>query len=811
MPLHDDDPWKLVYTDYEPETEGLREALCALGNGRFVTRGASTDARADDVHYPGTYLAGGYNRAASQVGDRIVVNEDLVNLPNWLPLTFRPAGGSWYRIDDVDVLEHRVELDLRTGILGRSTRSRDRDGRTTTLTERRLVSMAEPHLAAVELTIEPEDWGGPVEIRSAIDGTVTNAGVKRYRALNSQHLHVLETGGDGGADDVISLLAETTASRVRVATAARTRVVAPEALPVEHTRIELPGIIEQRQTCEATAGVAIRIEKVVSLRTSRDRPSVAPMVDAHRDIAHAPDFARLATDHRTVWTRMWEASRLEFQGSAPRSTLICNLHLFQLNQTYSDHTTDIDAGVPARGWHGEAYRGHIFWDELFILPFLDYRFPERSEAALLYRYRRLDEARRAAKAEGYRGAMFPWQSGSAGEEETQTVHLNPKSGRWLPDGSHLQRHVNLAIAYNVWHHWLVTNDREFLVRYGAEMLLSIARFWSSAATWDENLGRWRILGVMGPDEYHEHLPGRDAPGLDDNAYTNVMASWTLRRALDVLDLLPEARCQELQDRLGVDASEIDRWRQQAGRLYVPIGDDGIISQFEGWDDLPEFDWDGYRARYGDISRLDRILEAEGDSADNYKLSKQADTLMLLYLLSADEVIGLLDDLGYECDGEMLRRNVEYHLARTSHGSTLSRVVHAWILARSDRARSWHLYTDALESDVNDIQGGTTAEGIHLGAMVGTVDLAQRCFTGLRPTPEGLSFSPRLPDDVERLAFPLQFRTLWKLQVELNHDELLVEALSGPEGATIAIEVKGEVEALSSGKSARFQLRQPAAV
>ena len=135
-----------------------------------------------------------------------------------------------------------------------------------------------------------------------------------------------------------------------------------------------------------------------------------------------------------------------------------------------------------RGWHGEAYRGHIFWDELFIFPLINLRLPEITRALIRYRYRRLNEARANARAAGLRGAMYPWQSGSSGREETQRLHLNPVSGRWIADHTHLQRHVNAAIAYNIWLYYQATRDMEFLSFYGAEMLLEIARFWRSEET-----------------------------------------------------------------------------------------------------------------------------------------------------------------------------------------------------------------------------------------------------------------------------------------------------------------------------------------
>jgi len=152
--------WSLTYEGFLPTEEGLREALCTLGNGVFATRGAAPEAVADEVHYPGTYAAGVYDRLRTEIGGRGIENEDLVNLPNWLVLTFRPEGGNWLDLGSVEVLSYMQELDLRTGVLSRAFRFRDADGRTTGVRQRRLVSMAEPHLAALETTIVPEDWSG---------------------------------------------------------------------------------------------------------------------------------------------------------------------------------------------------------------------------------------------------------------------------------------------------------------------------------------------------------------------------------------------------------------------------------------------------------------------------------------------------------------------------------------------------------------------------------------------------------------------------------------------------------------------------
>ena len=173
--------WVLAHRGFEPASEGLREALCTLGNGYVATRGAAPEARADGVHYPATYAAGVFNRLSSTVAGRTFEDESIVNLPNWLPLTFRAEGGCW--LDDAELLEQRLELDMRRGVLTRLARVRDGAGRATTVTQRRIVSMDDPHLVALETTLVPENWSGLLQVRSSLDGTVRNAGVARYHAL----------------------------------------------------------------------------------------------------------------------------------------------------------------------------------------------------------------------------------------------------------------------------------------------------------------------------------------------------------------------------------------------------------------------------------------------------------------------------------------------------------------------------------------------------------------------------------------------------------------------------------------------------
>lgn len=799
------EPWKLVYTEWDPDEQPLREALCALGNGVFVTRGAFEEAAARSPHYPGTYLAGGYDRACSEVAGHVVENEDLVNWPNWLSLSFRPEGGAWLDVQEVELLELRVELDLRGGTLTRRLVVRDERGRETELEACRLVHMGEPDVAALRWRLRPRNWSGRLEVRSGIDGEVANRGVARYRDLEGRHLDVLRAEGVG--EDGIVCVARARQSRLTVAVAARTRLVFDREAPgpVDRVTSRAGGRIEHLLVFPCAKQETVTLEKVVSLHTSRDPAISEPCLQACKRLQRLPGFEALERTHRQAWERLWRRADIRLTG-ADEAQAVLRLHVFHLLQTASAHSADRDVGVPARGWHGEAYRGHVFWDELYIFPFLDLRIPELTRSLLMYRYRRLPEARHAAAAAGFAGAMFPWQSGSDGRDESQVLHLNPRSGRWIPDTTYKQRHVGAAVAFNVWQYYQATEDAEFLSFYGAELLLEVARFWASVARRDRALGRYRIRDVVGPDEFHTHYAGGEpGRGLDDNAYTNVMAAWCLWTAQRALDLLDEDRRAELCERLDLCEAELRRWDEVGRRLYVPFHGEGIISQFEGYEALEELDWEGYRARYGDIQRLDRILEAEGDTPARYKVSKQADVLMLFYLFDEEELRELFARLGYPFDDGLITRNIDYYLARTSHGSTLSRIVHTWVLTRAARQGSWSLFEQALASDIDDVQGGTTHEGIHLGALAGTVDLVQRCYTGIAVRGGTLAFDPLLPDELSEVRLRVRYRG-HSICVTVTHERLHVLIERGT-SAPARIGFGGQVFELRAGDERTFRLER----
>lgn len=801
----DEDAWLLVLTGFDPADEGRREALCTLGNGYQAVRGAAPESRADGTHYPGVYAAGFFNRLPDRVGGMKVETESMVNLPNWLSLVVEPEGEPCDPLDPAHLDEHRVTLDLRRGVLTRLLRFTDAAGRRTAVRQRRLVHRERRHLAALQTVVTAENWSGTLVVRSAVDGRVANTGVARYRDMAAHHLRVRSSTEP--EPDTVLLTAATTQSELLVAVAARTRVDVPHrSREVQRS----PGRIGHRLVVDVRCGVSVTVDKTVALVTSRDVALSHPARTAVEELVEAPGFEDQLASHELAWAQLWRRFRTDLgdgHGPGTVETLrTLRLGLFHVLQSASAHALDLDAGIPARGLHGEAYRGHVFWDELFVLPLLTLRMPQLARALLHYRVRRLDAARRAARSIGRRGAMYPWQSGSDGREESQRMHLNPNSGHWVADHSRLQRHVGLAVAFDLWQYHQATGDLDFLAGHGAEVLLEIARFFADLAEYDPALDRYRIRGVIGPDEYSTRYPGAERPGIDDNTYTNVMAVWLWRRARDTLAALPTTRRTELVERLGLGPAELLHWDLLSRRLHVPFRADGVLEQYDGASELPELDLADYRRRYGDIARLDRILEAEGRTVDAFQVTKQADVLMLFYLLSADELREILGGLGYALPPDAIPRTIDHHLARTVHGSTLSALVHAWVLARAHREDALVHFERALRSDLADVQGGTTAEGVHLGAMAGSADLVQRCFAGLETRGDVLWVNPHWPAHLGELAFTVEYRGL-TLDVRVNGREVRVAAADGP-GTPVRVGWGERVRDLAPGEAVHFAAPGP---
>ncbi len=787
-----EDQWSISFRGYNKDMEKIRETLLTVGNGYYGTRGALEEVNAGPHNYPGTYIAGLYNKRTTEIAGREIVNEDFVNVPDWTRIEFRIDSGYWVNPNMEETLSMYRKLDMKSGQLIRRWVVRDDQGRETELYTERFASMADMYKGGLRYSIKPLNYSGTLEVKILLDGNKINDGVARYRELDQLHL---EHDKEEDHGDVNLLVVRTNQSGIRIAQAERLIVnYGGTGAKAERTKHIRPGKIETIFHLEIRQNEIFTLDRLVGIASSKEIKSEQEKFVLAK-VDEKTNYDSEKQQSLKSWKKLWKKMDIELEGDRFAQKLL-RLHIFHLLCTTSHFHTYLDLGIPARGLHGEAYRGHIFWDELFILPLYDLNMGPTARSVLNYRYRRLDKAREYAKENGYEGAMFPWQSGSDGTEESQVVHLNPISGEWGEDYSSLQRHISIAVAYNIWYFFWITQDVTFMHAKGLEMYLEICRFWSSKCEKDTETGRYHIYRVMGPDEFHEKYPGADHGGLKDNAYTNIMVAWLFEQAEEIINQLDEKEVKKVFKKISLGKDELSSWKEIGEKLTLDFSEEGIIAQFHGYFKLKELDWDYYRSKYPDIHRMDRILKAEGKSPDEYKVAKQADTLMTYYLLNEEEVRRIIEKMGYNYGKDFFRKHFDYYIRRTSHGSTLSRVVHAYLANKmGNRKIGWNLYMEALTSDYMDIQGGTTGEGIHAGVMGGTVMEVLTNFCGIDLHSDPLKIDPRLPEHWKKVRFGFTFRKNYYI-FELYPDRfrLRVKARK-PDSKKVSIIVRGKEHAI----------------
>jgi trehalose/maltose hydrolase-like predicted phosphorylase len=428
-------------------------------------------------------------------------------------------------------------------------------------------------------------------------------------------------------------------------------------------------------------------------------------------------FDALLSEHRRAWASRWEEADVVIKGD-PDLQFAVRFALFHLMASVADEG---EAAVGARGLSGRAYRGHVFWDsDVYVLPFLAATHPQAARAMLEYRVRRLPEALRAARAQSREGARFPWESAWSGREVTPR-QLHNSRGEAVPVlTGELEEHIVADIAWSAACYIDWSGDEQFACGPGRGLLVQTARWWASRIEPD-HVGRGHIRGVIGPDEHHENV--------DDNAYTNVMARWNLRRAADAGAEI-------------VDERERRRWLNLAETIvdgYDPVT--GIYEQFAGFHGLEPL-------RIVDISprrpvAADMLLGRE--RLRGAQVLKQADVLMLHYLVPEETKAG------------SLQPNLDFYEPRTAHGSTLSPGVHATLLARAGQLeQALELLRLTARIDLDDI-GHMTAGGLHLAAMGSVWRALAFGFAGLRPADDALAVDPVLPAAWESLELRVRFR------------------------------------------------------
>lgn len=705
------------------EVSGKFETCFVLTNGYIGIRGINEEVFCEET--PGTYIAGVFDKSDAQV-------TELVNLPNPIGLRIY-INREFLNPLKCEILEFKRVLDLKQGILYRKLKLKDVKGRVTTIEGFRFASMKNKNLIVQRYNVVCENYSAVLNVESFIDaGTINSKDVPNDRVKHYE----IEDKKD--CKNGVFLGISTKDKRYKVGIASSTEVLLDGQKCYFNRFVkDLGFIITENFEFEAREGKSYEIVKLSVLVSSREgTEDIFKSSTKKLEIAKELGVERLFSEHIEEYNKLWDVANIEIVGDeiANKSVKFNVFHLISMANPEDEYVS-----IGAKGLHGEGYKGHVFWDtEIFMLPFYIYTNPAAAKLMLMYRYNLLDAARENARKNGYKGAQFPWESADTGEEETPKWgydYLGNPVRIWTGD---IEYHISADIAYAVMNYVRATDDIDFLLNYGSEIIIETARFWASICKYDKEKDRYEINDVIGPDEFHEHC--------NNNAYTNYLAKWNLLKAAELYKLLSEKypeHFEKLSRKINLSDKEPFIWQEIASKIYIPYHPDKkLIEQFEGYFDLKDFVIKEY-----DQNNMPVWPEGvELDKLNNYQLIKQADVVMLLYLL------------GEEFDDQTKKINYDYYEKRTMHKSSLSPSIYSLMGVRvGETNRAYINFMRTALTDLEDNQGNTSL-GIHAASLGGTWQAVIFGFGGVSIEKDDvLKVSPWLPQEWESLKFSIWWK------------------------------------------------------
>jgi trehalose/maltose hydrolase-like predicted phosphorylase len=705
-----------------------RESRFAISNGFLGIRGADCAVPAR------TYVAGLFDTSGTDPAA-------LVSAADWLHIRILLPGDPLARHPD-DGSSHRMTLDFRRGALLSEVHHLNTPGLSGHMRTMRLVSLHDRALGmqliqwqiehgVVDVTLEASFEG--VELGLVSDSIEQDLGV--WRTHNS---------GKGLA----------------IAAAPSLLIDGQDLAPVA------TGNLKWSWGWKTRPGQVMNFQRVVAIvRSDTQNPRLGSEARDKLGVTQKIGWRGVVAAHEDAWARRWQSSDVTVEGDAAAQRAL-RFAVYHLNSAANPDDERVSIG--ARALTGDDYHGHIFWDtEIFLLPFYILTWPEAARTLLMYRFHTLDGARDKATRMGWQGALYAWESADTGAEMTPDQVIGPDGKVIDVLCGKQEQHISADVAYAVWQYWQATGDDGFLLNAGAEIMLETGRFWSSRAQLEMD-GCHHIRGVIGPDEYHEHI--------DDNAYTNVMARWNIRRALDVAALLRErwpARWATLAKALALDDAELTRWQNVA--LTMETGLDtktGLYEQFAGFFELEDIDLTKYADR---TMPIDVVIGRERTGKS--QVVKQADVVALLALLPEQFEFGTG------------AKNFRYYEPRCSHGSSLSPAMHGLVAARlGDAEMALRFFRQTASIDLGDTQVAIDG-GVHIAALGGIWMLAVFGFAGLSLRNDGIAIDPNLPKNWHGLAFGVQWHGR-SLKISIDRKKQTVEATLEA-GEPMIVVVRGE--------------------
>ncbi len=733
-PAYTVEEWSVREVGFHLDTLAQSESIFALSNGHIGLRGNLDEGEPHGL--PGTYLnsfyelrplpyaEGGY--AYPESGQTVinVTNSKLIRLL----VDDEPFDVRYGKVQD-----HERELDLRNGVLRRSVRWTTPSERTVKVTSVRMVSFTQRAIAAISYEVEPLEAPVRVVVQSELVANEALPDKGKDPRVGAALASALESEEHRAEGTVGLLVHHTRVSGLRIGVAMDHHIEGPPEMVVESE--SHPDVARVTVATRLKPGQRLRIVKLIAYGWSslRSRPAIIDQVAAALSAARLTGWEGLLAEQRAYLDDFWGRADVELEGD-PEIQQAVRFALFHVLQAGARVER---RPIPAKGLTGPGYDGHTFWDmDIFVLPVLMLTLPRAAADALRWRHMILGKAREHARELGLRGAAFPWR----------TIRGAESSGYW-PAGT-AAVHINADVAYAVATYIEATGDTAFEEEVGLELLVETARLWRSLGYYNAATDQFRIDGVTGPDEY-------SALG-DNNVYTNLMAQRNLRWAAEGVKLYPEkARA------LGVDAEEAASWREAAEKMLIPYDERlGVTPQDENFTEHEVWDFD-----HTAPDQYPLLLHFTYFDLYRKQVVKQADLVLAMHLRSD------------AFTPEQKARNFAYYEPLTVRDSSLSANTQAVLAAEVGQLELAYDYLgEAALIDLYDLQHNVQ-DGVHIASLAGAWTALVAGFGGMRLKHSSLSFAPRLPEALVRLAFRLVFHGC-RLRVEVTATEATYLLLDG---------------------------------
>lgn len=733
------DPWSIIEEGFNPEYNRISESLCSIGNGKMGQR-ANFEEQYSGDSLSGSYVAGIYYPDKTRVGwwknGYPEYFAKVLNATNWIGIHLN-INGQAFDLATCKVLSFRRELNMQDGFLLRTLEAELPNGNRIALRAQRFCSMTDSEAGAIRYEVTALNFSGKIAIRSFLDGDVINED-------SNYDEKFWEEVGKKSEGEIGLLTVRTKKLDFHLCTGMQTRVFLDGKLVEAGFREEAKEkYLAHCGEVEVGAGQTLRIEKYAANLSSENHPKAEIMQRCGEVVAAvaAKGFEQMLAEQKKAWAIKWQHSDITIEGDVAAQQGI-RFNIFHLHQTYTGEDARLNIGP--KGFTGEKYGGSTYWDtEAYCIPFyLSTADPQVSKNLLLYRYKHLPKAIENAEKLGFSGgaALYPMV----------TMNGEECHNEW--EITFEEIHRNGAIAYAIFDYIRYTGDADYLISHGLEVLTGIARFWAQRVNWSEKKSKYVMLGVTGPNEYENNV--------NNNWYTNRIASWCLRYAAEATEYVGEKapdKLDALLDRLAVEEEEMEKWKDIVENMYYPEDEEeGIFLQQDGFMDKEQIlvtDLDPKHLPLNQKWSWDRILRSV--------FIKQADVLQGLYFFED------------EFDLETIRRNFDFYEPRTVHESSLSPCVHSILaarLGRTDKAYEFYLRTARL--DLDDYNNDTE-DGLHITSMAGSWMSIVKGFAGMRVVDGRLHFAPFVSQHWKSYSFKIGFRGRI-LQISVQAEQIQIE-------------------------------------